>query len=241
MTNMKSDRMYHLSREQKNPQVGCEFGCIYCAFRKLTQRLSNCPDCKEFRPHYHLERLKKNPKKTIGKEFISLCLNGDVSFASAEFIQSLIQYCEQWHDRTFLIQSKNPARFLCFEFPYNVILGTTIETDYKAIGKDNVLYSSISKAPHPEERYRAIREVQKNEVHITIEPIMDFHMDELISWMKNIPRLKVINIGYDSRPELNHLPEPPLEKTLELIARLEPIAEVRLKQIRPAWYEKATP
>ncbi len=86
-----------------------------------------------------------------------------------------------------------------------------------------------------------MRQIQNNDVHITIEPIMDFHMDELISWMKNIPRLKVVNIGYDSRPELNHLPEPPLEKTLELIARLEPIAEVRLKQIRPAWYEKETP
>ncbi len=104
MTNKKSERMYHLSREQKNPQVGCEFGCIYCAFRKLTHRLSNCPDCKAFRPHYHMDRLKKNPKKTVGNEFISLCLNGDVSFASAEFIQSLIQYCEQWHDRTFLIE-----------------------------------------------------------------------------------------------------------------------------------------
>ncbi len=165
MTNKKPDRMYHLSREQKNPQVGCEFGCIYCAFRKLTQRLSSCPDCKAFRPHYHMERLKKNPKKTVGKEFISLCLNGDVSFASAEFIQNLIRYCEQWHDRTFLIQSKNPARFLCFEFPYNVILGTTIETNYKAIGKDNVLYFSISKAPHPEERYRAMRQIQNNDVH----------------------------------------------------------------------------
>lgn len=26
-------------------------------------------------------RLKKNPKKIVGKEFISLCLNGDVSLS----------------------------------------------------------------------------------------------------------------------------------------------------------------
>ncbi len=39
---------------------------------------------------------------------------------------------------------------------------------------------------------------------------------------------------------VNHLPEPPLEKTMDLIARLQPIAEIRLKQIRPAWCEKAT-
>lgn len=233
----KPERMYHFSREQKNPQVGCEFGCTYCAFRKLTHRLSQCPDCKTFKPHYHLERLKKNPKKTLGNEFISLCLNGDVSFASAEFFKTLIKYCEQWNDRTFLIQSKNPARLLSFDFPYNVILGTTIETDLIGIGRNNVLYSSISRAPHPEERIRAIRQVTKNDVHITIEPIMDFHPDEMESWMRSIPRLKVINIGYDSRPELNRLPEPTLEKVNELITRLEKIAEVRTKLMRPAWWE----
>ncbi len=238
MTKKKSDKMYPFSKEQKNPHVGCDYGCTYCAFRKLTQRLGTCPDCRAYIPHYHLERFKKNPKKTVGEEFISLCLNGDVSFASAEFILKLIKYCEQWYDRKFLIQSKNPARLLDFKFPYNVVLGTTIETNYRAIGKDNVLYSSISKAPHPEERYRAMRQVQNNDVHVTIEPIMDFHPDELVGWMKNIPRLKVINIGYDSRPGLNHLPEPPLAKTMDLIARLELITEVRRKQIRPAWYEK---
>lgn len=238
MVKKKSERMYQFSREQRNPQVGCGFDCVYCAFRKITQRFGACPDCKSFTPHYHLERLEKGPKKTEGKEFISLCLNGDISFASAEFILRLIKYCEQWHDRTFLIQSKNPARLLDFKFPYNVVLGTTIETDYRSIGKENVPYSQISKAPLPEARQRAIRRVQNNDVHVTIEPILDFHPDELVSWMKDIPMLKVINIGYDSRPELNHLPEPELRKVEELIMMLESFVEVRRKHIRPAWWEK---
>jgi len=234
---MQSERMYPFSREQKNPVVGCDFGCTYCAFRKLQQRFGVCPECKSFTPHYHLERLEKAPRRTEGKQFISLCLNGDISFASAEVIQKIIRYCEQWHDRTFLIQSKDPARLLGFKFPYNVILGTTIETNYRHIGKDNTPYSEISKAPHPEERYRAIRQIKDNDVHVTIEPIMDFQKEELVCWMKHIPRLKVINIGYDSRPDLNHLPEPPLEKTMKLIAELEQIAEIRRKLMRPAWYE----
>jgi DNA repair photolyase len=234
-----NSKMYHFSSEQKNPMVGCGWDCVYCAFRKLQQRFATCPECRAFKPHYHLERFKKAPALTGNNEFVCLCLNGDVSFASAEFILRLIDYCEQWYDRTFLIQSKNPLRLLDFKFPYNVILGTTIETDLHYIGKGNIPYSTISKAPHPEERYRAIRQIQNNDVHITIEPIMDFHPDEFVSWMKDIPRLKVINVGYDSRPELNHLPEPPLEKTLDLITKLETIAEVRRKQIRPAWYEKA--
>ncbi|MFZ3168170.1 MAG: hypothetical protein WA130_11195 [Candidatus Methanoperedens sp.] len=238
MMKNKSDKMYHFSKEQRNPQVGCEFGCVYCAFRKLMNRFSVCPDCNTFTPHYHLERLNKAPKRTEGDEFVSLCLNGDISFASAEFILMVIKYCEQWHGTKFLIQSKNPARLLDFKFPFNVILGTTIETNYRAMGTDNILYSQISKAPHPEERHRAIRLVKDNDVHVTIEPIMEHHPDVLVGWMKDIPRLKVINIGYDSRPELNHLPEPSLKRVEELILKLELIAEVRRKQIRPAWWEQ---
>jgi DNA repair photolyase len=237
MVKKKSDKMYHFSKEQRNPQVGCGFDCVYCAFRKLMHRFSECLECNTFTPHYHPERLNRAPKRTEGKEFISLCLNGDITFASAEFIEKVIKYCEQWHDRTFLIQSKNPLRLLRFKFPYNVVLGTTIETNYTHIGKDHVPYSDISKAPHPEERQRAMRLMKDNDVHVTIEPMLDFHPDIIVSWMKDIPRLKVINIGFDSHPELNHLPEPSLEKVRDLIARLEPIAEVRLKQIRPAWWE----
>lgn len=238
MVNKKSDKMYHFSKEQKNPQVGCEFDCVYCAFRKLMNRFSVCPDCNTFTPHNHPERLNKAPKRTEGKEFISLCLNGDITFSGAEFIEKVIKYCEQWHDRRFLIQSKNPLRLLRFKFPYNVIIGTTIETNYMAIGKDNVPYSQISNPPHPEKRYEAVRLVRDNDVHVTIEPVLECHPDIIVNWMKDIPQLKVINIGYDSRPELNHLPEPALERVEALIARLEPIAEVRRKQIRPAWWEQ---
>ncbi len=237
MARSKSEKMYHFSREQKNPIVGCEYDCTYCAFRKLQQRFAKCPDCKAFRPHYHPERFEKAPARTEENEFVCLCLNGDISFADDEFILKVIDYCKQWKDRTFLIQSKNPLRFLDFRFPSNVILGTTIETDQIYIGKDRIPYSEISKAPFPEMRYQAIRHVRDNDVHVTMEPLMDFDPDVLISWMKDIPKLKVINIGYDSRPDLNHLPEPPLEKTLELIDRLELIAEVRKKQIRKAWFE----
>jgi len=239
MAKKKSDKMYHFSREQRNPQVGCEFDCVYCAFKKLMHRFSECPNCNTFTPHYHLERLNKAPKRTEGKEFVSLCLNGDITFGSVEFIERVIKFCEQWHDRTFLIQSKNPLRLMRFKFPYNVVLGTTIETNYTHIGKANVPYSQISKAPHPERRYGAMRLIKDNDVHVTIEPVLDFHPDIVVNWMKGIPRLKVINIGFDSHPELNHLPEPALEKVEALIARLEPIAEVRRKQIRPAWWEKS--
>jgi hypothetical protein len=242
----KSERMYQFSREQRNPMVGCLFGCTYCAFKRITQRFDrDCPDCKTFIPHYHLNRIEKGPKKTQGKEFISLCLNGDISFASDDFIKEMIMWCEMWADRTILIQSKDPARFLSFKFPKNVVLGTTIETDSKILPYFSlhhsllatIPYSQISKAPHPEIRHLAMNLIHNNDVHITIEPILDFDLDVLIDWMQDIPMLKVINIGYDSRPELNHLPEPPLQKTEELIARLEPIAEVRRKQIRKAWWE----
>lgn len=50
-------------------------------------------------------------------------------------------------------------------------------------------------------------------------------------------KLIAINIGYDSSPKTNKLPEPPLAKTEQLIENLKAITEVRVKQIRKAWYE----
>jgi len=48
---------------------------------------------------------------------------------------------------------------------------------------------------------------------VTIEPVIDFDIDVMLDWMKNIKPL-MIWLGYDSRN--NNLPEPSLEKFKEL-------------------------
>ena len=56
------------------------------------------------------------------------------------------------------------------------------------------------------------------EKQVTIEPIMDFDLDEMVSMIKFCGPLKV-NIGADSKN--NHLPEPSKEKLLALINELQ--------------------
>lgn len=224
-------RMYGDSIQQINPLVGCEFDCRYCAFKRFMTRGmgkgKTCSDCKTFTPHTHMERLVTRPKKTQGNEFISVCLNGDISFASGHVIDDIISYCQEWSDRTFLIQSKDPARFLDFEFPDNVILGTTIETD------DDELYAAegISKAPSIRVRVEAMEQITSNRKMVTIEPILEFDMARLL-WMLIRINPDIVYIGYDSKPALNRLYEPAISKVMELADSLRTSTDVRLKLIR---------
>ena len=53
---------------------------------------------------------------------------------------------------------------------------------------------------------------------ISMEPILDFDMDIILSWMDQIEPI-LISIGADSKG--HNLPEPPPEKVTELITELE--------------------
>jgi hypothetical protein len=70
---------------------------------------------------------------------------------------------------------------------------------------------------------------------ITIEPILQFHLDMLIPCVDAI-KPEFIYVGYDNHNCL--LPEPKLEETLKLIEELEKHGfEVRRKTVRKAWWE----
>ncbi|MDP2815716.1 MAG: hypothetical protein Q8O19_03450, partial [Rectinemataceae bacterium] len=228
---------------------GCNFKCKYCAFEALQHRFGITDEDRAYKPHIHLERLDKKPRSTSGDEFVTIGLNGDISFASDEVIEQIIAYCTRWSDRTFLIQSKNPARFIetdgtgtrKFKFPENVILGCTLETNYSLIPSapapgEYVPYNTISKAPDTVIRAEAMIEIQDNRKIITIEPILNFHPETMKYMIEAINPIAVY-IGYDSGR--HKLPEPPLQKTLEFIESIEPITQVRQKLIRPAWFEQS--
>ena len=208
---MKQKNMYPLSVKQWNPFVGCHFNCIYCytSFRRQIKRFSKnkCNNCYNFLPHTHPTRLDNSLPRTEGDEFIFTCSNGDVSFCSTPYLKKILTVIEQDKntDKTFLIQSKNPKTFNRIQFPDNVILGVTLETnrdEYK-----------ISKAPKVSQRYKDFLKVKHNRKMITTEPIMDFDHREFVSWVKNIDPCMVW-LGYDSGK--NNLPEPSLEKFKKL-------------------------
>lgn len=243
---MSDERMYKERKANIAAFRGCDFKCCYCAFCNTLKR-SKCKDDRDYKPHSHLEVLSKRPPPTKEGEFVTIGMNGDISFASEETMQAIIHYCWLWAKHTFLLQSKNPAFFHEYKFPENVILGTTMEsnkdtwysTHNATLLKSVVRYWDISKAPSNNKRFDAMYELTARKV-ITIEPILDFDMEPFINAIIDL-KPEWVWVGYDSKPERNYLPEPTLDKTQELIRELtEAGIDVREKLLRKAWYETAS-
>ena len=118
---------------------------------------------------------------------------------------------------SYLFQSKNPERFHNnFCFPMNTILGTTIETNRPYI---------VSRAPGTMQRMEAMWRLDLPRT-VTIEPIMDFDLDVIVDWIREI-KPEFVSIGADSGN--NHLPEPSGEKVDALIEALKEFTEVKIK------------
>ncbi|GAG24992.1 unnamed protein product, partial [marine sediment metagenome] len=135
-----------------------------------------------------------------------------------DWIGKVLLTCCAYPDNTYLFQTKNPRRFMDWEFPKNVILATTIETnrDFR-----------INKAPPTDERMRIMKELKVfSPLMISIEPIMRFDMDMFVSWIKDI-KPKFVSIGADSKN--SDLPEPNKREIDFLIKELKKFTEVKVK------------
>jgi len=136
-----------------------------------------------------------------------------------KWIEMTIEYCNK-SDNCYFFQSKNPERFLEFTLPEKSVVCTTIET--------NRWYPEImNNAPHPEERAEAMQKTSSSyPAYVTIEPIMDFDLDELVGLIRKCnPRQ--VNIGADSK-ECN-LPEPDRRKIFALINELQKFTRIEKK------------
>ena len=222
-TNMYPERKGNISWFR-----GCNYDCTYCAFGRML-RLSKCTQCQAFDPHAHLEVLDRTPPKTGEGEFLTMGLSGDISFASDIEMKAAVAYCTKWNDRTFLIQTKAPHLFITYNFPENVILDCTIESNvhHRVSKAPTVIYRQEIMASGPVQR-------QKNPKWITVEPIMGF-TEGFADFLEEI-HPEVVYVGYDSKN--HHLREPSLEETMRFIEQVEKYAEVRPKLLRKAYWEK---
>ena len=212
-----------------NPFKGCRFDCTYCkpTFKAQAKRQKhNCAQCYDYLPHYHEERLTRIP----ARESIFVCGNADISFCEPAFTRRIIDQIKQHSERrpgkTFYFQSKRPsylAQFLS-EFPKNVILLTTLETN-----RDG---PAVSKAPVPSERYRQFKSLDYPRKVVTIEPIMDFDVDIFTGWIQDL-HVEYVWLGFNSHPQSLKLPEPSPEKVQEFVGLLAGAdIEVRGKELR---------
>jgi len=234
MGNMYSDSVGKVA----NLFVGCKFDCLYCrkSFKaQMKRQKNNCGKCYTYEPHFHEERLNQKLPLTSGDEFIWLVRSGDPSFMSANEFQKMLDLIKLKKNkyRTFLIQTKNPYFLQDFEYSDNILLGITLESDF-----DHTVNGYFgSKAPKVWIRKMDFENIDHPRKIITIEPIMDFTLEILTLWISQINPERIY-IGYDTKK--SYLPEPPLQKTMELIEKLEIDMgfKVKIKLLREAWYEK---
>lgn len=203
---------------------GCEFDCSYCkrSFQRQAKRQKHlCKECYYYKPHFHVDRLTKLPSSSK----IFACGNGDIAFCSNMHLQAIMQVISAKQDKTFLLQSKAPVTFNRIkEYPSNLILGTTIETDRLDI------YKGITKAPHPEERVAALSAIKHSRKMLTLEPILKFNHHVMLDWIKQV-NPELIWLGYDSK-KTPGLIEPSLYAANELYkALLSQGYTVKLKYI----------
>jgi len=172
----------------------------------------------------HLD--ERDLKLDLGKgETVFVCYTADL-FADdipAEWIEKVLDHLCRYPDNRYLLQTKNPKRMLDFtdKFPPDVFLGTTIET--------NRTNYYESKAPTFLERAEALGELSKLglETMVTIEPIMDFDLEELVDLVVTANPVWV-NVGADSKS--HDLPEPDPKKVSALISALKEKTDVELKR-----------
>jgi len=212
--NKQKGNMYPFVTHTWNPIKGtCPHQCSYCYV----------PSVLRGQPWGELRLDGKALKENLGQgNFIFVGSSTDMwAYAVPfEWLTLAVRHCYAYPKNRYLFQSKNPARFSEFDYPndMNIILGTTIET--------NRDYSFISKAPATYYRKVEMARIDKIPKMVSIEPILDFDVPDMIAWMHEI-QPEFVSIGADSKN--HHLPEPPAYKVKALIDALQEITTVKLK------------
>ena len=208
----QTGNMYSFVTHTWNPIKGkCLHDCSYCYMKRFS--------LKDVRLD------EKELKTDLGLGNFIFIGSGTDMFADnipAEWIDIVMQHCAKF-DNEYLFQSKNPRRFYNneFGFPDKTVVGTTIET--------NRFYQDLmGKTPKPEERAYFMYNLKKYTYKrmITIEPILDFDLNEFSEMIKSI-NPSWVNIGADSKG--HKMPEPGKEKIQALIDELSTFTTVKIK------------
>jgi protein gp37 len=214
--------MFDIIDKTWNPVKGCLHDCTYCWARYLAEtKLCNI---KRYRDGFKPGLIEEELNKRFHKKFVFVSDMGDLfgSWVPSEWITKVIDSVKQSPDSNFLFLTKNPRRY--FEFlelyPANTVFGATIESNREY---------PVSKAPTPAERYQSMADLPVRNKLISIEPIMDFDMETMTQWIREIGPVSV-HVGYDNHNK--GLPGPSLSKTMQLIEKLEAFTDVKKLTLR---------
>ena len=202
--NKQKGNMYGFVTHTWNPIKGrCIHNCNYCYMTRFWDLMKNSD----------LRLDEKELKTDLGSTDIW------AKNVPGYWIIDVLTTVAEYPKNTYLFQTKNPKRFGGFPFnPTNMILGITLESD-KVIDKNCT-------APDPLTRVKDFDKIRHPRKMVTIEPVLDFDLTNLIA-MIAIINPEFVNIGADSGG--NKLPEPSKDKILALIEELNKFTVVKNK------------
>jgi len=218
--------MYVWTTHTWNALIGkCPHECDYCYVGAMKKRFPNMKAMYEGKPRFN--PADENIDLGIDKK-IFVAHTADLFAAEVpdEVINKILDICNKHYHNHYVLQTKNPARYLQFldKIPKeNFELGTTVETD------DATLLHEHSKAPAPAERLSVMRDIKAKgyKTFVTIEPIMKMSPGELADMLADADP-DFVNIGADSKKA--SLPEPTWDEVQTLILNVRKFnIEIRVK------------
>jgi len=123
-----------------NPVTGCLNNCSYCYARRIANRFTG-----HFNPTLHLDRLEQ-PLKTRKGCRIFVCSMADLfgKWVPREWILKVLDVCKRDSRNIFMFLTKNPKRYLEFDFHNNCILGLTIDTKNRESKKKLKIFKKVA-------------------------------------------------------------------------------------------------
>ena len=212
----------------------------------MAKKLSENPTIDTYREGFEKPKLIEHQLTKTFKpsDTVFVVSMGDLfgSWVPDEWIGRVLTATKRSPGTTFFFETKNPVRYYGFleQLPKTAIISTTIETNRQSLLDGLEGY----KAPPVEERRRALRDIGWPRKHVSVEPIMDFDLDVMASWVVEILTDRdtgklldrpIASVGYDTC--WCRLPEPTLAKTNQLIKTLEGKGvRVERKKLRERWF-----
>ena len=219
---------------------GCKDEEIYCYMKSIfkqelrrKQENRHCTHRYTGEPRLFEEELGRNPGTREGcNVFVCNCTDLFAEKIPFSFISTVLEHCNKYPQNTYLIQSKNPGRFIehLDLMPPKTILATTIESDYTA------LKVGCQKAPNPMVRAVAMKRLRRtgteHRLMVTIEPFFSANIAHFLRVLWGI-RPDILYVGANTDPEtIGSTPEPSMEEAEWLVHTVKrfPGVDIRLKR-----------